>query len=67
MSSGESLSGRYMLLCHFDSLGSIKLPKNKCVVTFEMPLAAIMAAQVCHRTYSKGSFRQDALGTLKLS
>lgn len=61
MSSGESLSGRYTLLCHFDSLLSNQLPQNKCVVTSKM------AAQVWHRTYRKGSFRQDALGTLKWS
>lgn len=67
MSSGESPSGRYTLLCYFDSLASIQLPKNKCVVTFEIPVVSKMAAQVCHRNYRKGNFRQDALGTLKWS
>lgn len=67
MSSGESLRGKYMILCHFHSLGLVQLPKNKCVLTFKMMVASQMASEVCHRTYSKSSFRQDALGTLKWS
>lgn len=43
------------LLCHFDSLVLIQLPKNRWVVTFEMPVLP----KIRHRTFRNGSFRQD--------